>query len=186
MKSVINISLVFLAFFSFCCGCHSKTEVANEESGKKNATQNREDEKQSTNISEDDNKSEPITCVDWISFYGETTRQLDRVVKINDIKIKHEGYDQYNSSDKLEGIYVLKDKKISIARIGDLAKCLAYKLCLSDNKKFKGILMDCQKRKVQVVIARTEKNYTNEAWAVVYNVFPANKKGELIILDFIK
>jgi hypothetical protein len=46
--------------------------------------------------------------------------------------------------------------------------------------------MDCQKRKVQVAIARSEKNYTNEAWAVVYNVFPANKKGELIILDFTK
>jgi len=108
------------------------------------------------------------------------------VVNKKGFNVKSEGYDKYGSANRLEAAYVLKDKNMSIDRIGNLAKYLAYKLCLSDNKKFNGVLMDCQRRIIQVVIARSEKNYNNEAWAVVYNIFPANKKGELITLDYTK
>lgn len=186
MKLFQNITLGFLlTFFSFCYSCQSKTEKTIEGSIQ-NVNYHKETTKLPVSSAEIDIEVEPITCMDWIGFYSKATRQLDSVVKIKEIKVKAEGYDKYNNTYKLEGAYVLKDKDLSVERIGSLAKYLAYKLCLSDKKEFKGVLMDCQKRKVQVVIARTEKNYTNEAWAVVYNVFPANKKGEMITLDFSK
>jgi hypothetical protein len=187
MKLFQNISLGFLlTFFFFCHGCQSKTGKTDEELGKENAIQDTETTNQTSNIIDDKSESEPISCIDWIGFYTKATRELDSIVNRNAIKVKSEGFDKYNSANKLEGAYVLKDKNMPIDRIGSLAKYLAYKLCLSDNKKFNGVLMDCQRRKIQVVIARSEKNYTNEAWAVVYNIFPANKKGELITLDFTK
>ena len=129
---------------------------------------------------------EPTTCIDWIGYYSKVTKELDSIVYKKEIKVKSEGFDKYGSANKLEGTYVLIDKNMSIERIGNIAKYLAYKLCLSDNKKFNGILMDCQRRKVQVAIARNEKNYSIEAWAVVYNIFPGNKIGELITMDYVK
>lgn len=187
MKLSQNISLAFLlSFFSFCYGCQSKTEKTSEGLAKENATQDNKTTKQAITSSENDAESEPVTCIDWIGYYGKGTRELDSIVNKKEFKIKSEGHDKYGSVNKLEGAYVLTDKNMPIQKIGSLAKYLAYKLCLSDNKKFNGVLMDCQRRKIQVVIARSEKNYNIEAWAVVYNIFPANKKGELITLDYTK
>ena len=186
MKLFRKISLGFLlTFFFFCCGCQTKTEKRNEE-GKENATQDKETINQTSDITDDKNESEPVSCIDWIGHYGKGTRELDGIVNKKGIKVKSEGYDKYGSANKLEGAYVLTNKNMPIDKIGSLAKYLAYKLCPSDNKKFNGVLMDCQKRKIQVVIARSEKNYNIEAWAIVYNIFPANKKGELITLDYTK
>jgi|GEM_PF-1474288 len=187
MKLFQNTSLVFLlAFLVLYFGCQSKTERINEGLGEENITQDKDTTKQISKITDDKNESEPITCIDWIGYYGKEMRELESIINKKDIKVKNEGYDKYGSANKLEGVYVLTDKNMSIDKIKNLAQYLAYKLCLSDNKKFNGVLMDCQRRKIQVVIARNEKNYSNEAWAVVYNIFPANKKGELITLDFIK
>jgi hypothetical protein len=182
-----NFNLGFLlTFFFFCYGCQAKTEKTSGELGKENAMQDNQTTNQAGNKIDGKSESEPINCIDWIGFYGKATRELDSIVNKNAVKVKSEGYDKYNSANKLEGAYVLKDKNMPIDRIESLAKYLAYKLCLSDNKKFNGVLMDCQRRKIQVVIARNENYYANEAWAVVYNIFPANKKGELITLDFAK
>lgn len=187
MKLFQNINLGFLLTFVFVClGCQSKTQKVNEGLREENATQDKEMTKQKSNITDGKNESEPVTCIDWIGYYGKGTRELDSIVNKKGIKVKSEGYDEYGSTNKLEGAYVLADKNMPIDRIGSLAKYLAYKLCLSDNKKFNGVLMDCQRRKIQVVIARSEKNYNIEAWAVVYNIFPANKKGELLTLDYTK
>ncbi len=178
---LVIITILFISLF-FCQGCQSTTQN-NEELRKENTKLDKEAKKETINISED---KEPITCVDWLGYYGEKTRQLDNIVKQYGIKVKSEGPDKYNSPIKLEGAYVLKEKDLPIEKIRDLAQYLAYKLCLSNNKEFQGALIDCQKRKVQVVIARNEKNYSIEAWAVVYNIFPGNKKGELIIQDLTK
>lgn len=184
MKLYKKISSGFLLSLFFLSSCQSRTEKVNETLREENATQ--ETTKQASNVTGDKSESEPITCIDWIGFYGKATRELEGIVETNAIKVKSEGYDEYNSANKLEGAYVLSGRNMPIDKIGNLAKYLAYKLCLSDNKEFSGVLMDCKRRKIQVVIARNEKNYTNEAWAVVYNIFPGNKKGELITLDFTK
>jgi len=176
-------SIFLLTFLFFCFGCQSKNEKTSEELRDGYATHDKETNQQPNTFPEETNETKPVTCIDWIGYYGDGTRELDSKVRKTGFKVKREGYDEYGSANKLKGAYVLKDKNMPIDKIGKLAKYLAYKLCLSDNKKFNGILMDCQSRKIQVVIARNEKNYNNEAWAVVYNVYPANKKGELIILD---
>lgn len=174
MKLFIDIRLI--CFLIFCFGCQVHEEKANKESDQQPIVKH-----------DNENGLEPTTCVDWSGFYGHTTRDLDSFVnKTSGVKVKDEGYDKYNSANRLEGVYVLTNKDIAIDKIGELAKYLAYKLCLSDNKRFNGVFMDCNERKIHVAIARSEKNYIKEAWAVVYNIFPLNKKGKLDILDFIK
>jgi hypothetical protein len=123
MKLFQNIRLGFLLTFFFSCySCQSKTEKVNEELGKENATQDKETTKQIFNAPDDQNEPEPITCMDWIGYYGKTTRELDSVVNKNVIKVKGEGYDKYNSANSLEGVYVLKDKNMSTDRIGNFSQ----------------------------------------------------------------
>lgn len=187
MKMNQNITTSFLLMIIFfCCSCHTQQQKGKEDFGKENSIQGDDTTYQTKLIGGDNSEPEPISCMDWLGFYGKETRELDSIINKKSFRVKTEGYDEYNSENKLKGAYVLTDKNMPVEKVGNLAKYLAYKLCLSDNKKFNGILMDCQKRKVQVIIARNEENYTNEAWAVVYNIFPANKKGDLNILDFIK
>jgi hypothetical protein len=184
MKLIQSLSLFFiLPLALFICGCNTNEDAIIDEKESTNNFHETEITEQPANLNIE-SEFEPITCIDWIGFYGKSTRELDSVVKMFGIEIKSEGFDQYNSTNKLEGVYVLTDKNLPVENIGQLAKYLAYKLCLSDSKKFSGVLMDCNKRKVQVVIARSEEKFVNESWAVVFNVYPANKKGDLHILDY--
>ncbi len=127
MKSFQKISLAFLlTFFFFCYGCQSKTEKTNEGLKEENVTQSKETTEQTSNISDSTNEAEPVTCMDWIGYYGKGTRELDSIVNKKGFKIKSEGYDKYGSANKLEGAYVLTDKNMPIDKIGNIAKYLAY------------------------------------------------------------
>lgn len=173
-------------FLFFCYSCKPKKARSADELTIENASQNTDKAKQATDDTEGGYEVEPSTCIDWIGYYSQEIKELDSIISKKEIKVKSEGFDKYGSANKLEGRYVLTAKNMSIDKIGNIAKYLAYKLCLSDNKQFNGILMGCRSRKVQVAIARNEKNYSNEAWAVVFNVFPGNKKGELITMGYLK
>ena len=128
----------------------------------------------------------PRTCLGWIMFYKDTITELETLIDKKSFKVQWEGPDEYNSPNKLKGKYILKDQEMPIEKIGVLAKYLAYKLSISDHKKNMGIEMDCEKRKIQVVIARNRKLFDFESWAVVYNIYPKSKQGDLIILDIMK
>lgn len=187
MESFKNTSHIFILFaFFFFLGCQTKKARDKDEKGGVKSISSLDTTYQNSKNTDEIVDVLPITCMDWIGYYSKETKRLDSLKLKKEFIVKTEGYDKYGSANRLEGAYVLNNSNLNIDEIGNIAKYLAYQLCFSDNKRYNGVVMDCQKRKVQVVIARSERNYNDEAWAVVYNIYPANKKGELIVLDYIK